>query len=231
MAIFVVDRLVDHCVSTAPPHRLSPSEKKDSPLSIIRHFLFSFQIVEAGDFVEESMVENMAEEDAVENAHGTIVSAMEMGETHKNANESVMEDAKTPTVEEEEHNAAMNVIEMGGTAAHDNANNESMVVKNLETASTYENDEEVMNAVECHVETGAPAYIKLRTASGKRTVPNCCAVCLCTYKEGETIVWSSNGNCQHAFHNECVMEWLIKMQNGTPCPCCRQEFTDLTPNQ
>jgi len=77
-------------------------------------------------------------------------------------------------------------------------------------------------------ETGAPGYIKLRLPSGKRrTVPNLCAVCLCHYEEEETVVWSSNRACKHAFHEECVMEWLIKMQDGTPCPCCRQEFTDL----
>ena len=26
---------------------------------------------------------------------------------------------------------------------------------------------------------------------------------------------------------ECILEWLVKMQPATPCPCCRQEFTDL----
>ena len=78
------------------------------------------------------------------------------------------------------------------------------------------------------MDAGAPGYIKLRLASGKkRTVPNCCAVCLCTYEEDETVVWSSNRACKHAFHEECVIEWLIKMQDGTPCPCCRQEFTDV----
>lgn len=24
-----------------------------------------------------------------------------------------------------------------------------------------------------------------------------------------------------------MMDWLIKVRDGTPCPCCRQEFTDL----
>lgn len=197
--------------------------KNDSSLSI-RHFFF--QIVEAGDFVEESMVENV-EEDGVEDAHENVMSAMEIGVPH-NVEESMMEDTKTATAKEEgeeEHNAAMNAIEMGSCTAHDDANDESMVVKNLETATADE--EQVRNAVESHVDTGAPGYVKLRTASGKRTVANCCAVCLCTYNEGETIVWSSNGKCKHAFHNECVVEWLIERQNGTPCPCCRQEFTDL----
>lgn len=56
-------------------------------------------------------------------------------------------------------------------------------------------------------------------------VPNCCAVCLGTYEVGEDVVWSDN--CLHAFHEECVTAWLIKMQEGNPCPCCRSVFVDV----
>mmetsp|Transcript_13315 Transcript_13315/g.36797 ORF Transcript_13315/g.36797 Transcript_13315/m.36797 type:complete len:104 (-) Transcript_13315:3709-4020(-) len=63
--------------------------------------------------------------------------------------------------------------------------------------------------------------------ANRAPVPNCCAVCLGSYDVGETVVWSSNEKCSHAFHQECILEWLIKMQPETPCPCCRQEFTDL----
>jgi len=67
---------------------------------------------------------------------------------------------------------------------------------------------------------------QLKLGNGK-VVPNCCAICLCGYEVGEVVTWSSNPNCVHAFHRECVTDWLIKMQPETPCPCCRQEFTDL----
>lgn len=60
-----------------------------------------------------------------------------------------------------------------------------------------------------------------------RLVPNCCAVCLSDYEVGDVVTWSSNPKCIHAFHRECVVDWLVKMQPETPCPCCRQEFTDL----
>ena len=72
-------------------------------------------------------------------------------------------------------------------------------------------------------ETG---HLKLRDRTG-RLVPNCCAVCLSRYKVGDVVAWSSNPSCIHAFHRECVVDWLVKMQPETPCPCCRQEFTDL----
>ena len=72
-------------------------------------------------------------------------------------------------------------------------------------------------------ETG---QLKLGDSTG-RLVPNCCAVCLSEYRVGDVVTWSSNLECTHAFHRECVVGWLIKMQPETPCPCCRQEFTDL----
>jgi hypothetical protein len=61
----------------------------------------------------------------------------------------------------------------------------------------------------------------------QRKVPNTCAICLGSYDVGEVVVWSSNAACKHAFHQECMVDWLCKMQDSTPCPCCRQEFTDL----
>ena len=63
----------------------------------------------------------------------------------------------------------------------------------------------------------------------EKTFPNSCAICLCPYQPNERIVWSTNSNCHHAFHSECIVEWLVKMQDGSPCPCCRQEFVELGP--
>mmetsp|Transcript_10395 Transcript_10395/g.15963 ORF Transcript_10395/g.15963 Transcript_10395/m.15963 type:complete len:482 (+) Transcript_10395:75-1520(+) len=63
--------------------------------------------------------------------------------------------------------------------------------------------------------------------NGDRRVPNCCAVCLGPYEVGDDVVWSENVNCLHAFHEECVTEWLLKMQDGNPCPCCRSVFVDM----
>ena len=64
--------------------------------------------------------------------------------------------------------------------------------------------------------------------NGSRLVPNCCAVCLCPYEVGETLAWSSNSSCRHAFHRDCVVEYLCKVQEvDCPCPCCRGTFVEL----
>lgn len=61
----------------------------------------------------------------------------------------------------------------------------------------------------------------------QRAIPNQCAICLCDYTKGDNVVLSSNTSCLHAFHQECIIEWLVKMQEGTPCPCCRRPFVEL----
>jgi Ring finger domain len=68
-------------------------------------------------------------------------------------------------------------------------------------------------------------------------VPALCAICLGTYETGDCVTWSPSESCQHAFHTECILEWLAKkapsivastntnMDNdSTKCPLCRTEF-------
>jgi hypothetical protein len=70
------------------------------------------------------------------------------------------------------------------------------------------------------------------------SVSNGCAICLDLYQAGEMVVWSSNAKCQHAFHQECILDYFVSLRshhklsikeeedadNNTPCPCCRQDF-------
>lgn len=53
-----------------------------------------------------------------------------------------------------------------------------------------------------------------------------CIICLESYKSGEAIVFSSNPECRHAFHEECLINYFIHLSSETPllCPCCRQAF-------
>ncbi|GKZ00213.1 hypothetical protein MPSEU_000974300 [Mayamaea pseudoterrestris] len=62
-----------------------------------------------------------------------------------------------------------------------------------------------------------------------RTASNVCAICLSDYQQGDAVVWSSNQNCRHAFHVDCMLDWLVKIPGGAAalCPCCRQVFVDI----
>lgn len=82
-----------------------------------------------------------------------------------------------------------------------------------------------------------------------RRVRNGCAVCLSHFEEGSIVTWSSNSSCPHAFHQGCVIDWLMMSgrkhlkrmrRQDSPdlpadpvervikfpmlCPCCRQDF-------
>jgi len=60
-----------------------------------------------------------------------------------------------------------------------------------------------------------------------RTVAGMCTVCLEQYRVGESVVYSPNPACQHAFHANCILEWLKTRKSSCAdqlCPCCRQCF-------
>ena len=78
----------------------------------------------------------------------------------------------------------------------------------------------------------------------RRSCPIFCAICLAEYELKERVSWSSNTNCTHVFHEDCVVKWLVSLgktkskqqrftrdpteaqlfQYELECPCCRQEF-------
>ena len=57
-----------------------------------------------------------------------------------------------------------------------------------------------------------------------RLAPNVCSICLCNYDVGNQVVWSSNQACEHVFHEQCILQWIMKQREGPMCPCCRRDF-------
>lgn len=55
-----------------------------------------------------------------------------------------------------------------------------------------------------------------------RRVDAQCSICLGTYEIGSRVVWSSESECSHAFHEECMLQWLCKGKKK--CPMCRNWF-------
>jgi hypothetical protein len=78
------------------------------------------------------------------------------------------------------------------------------------------------------------------SSSSTRCVPPTCAICLLQYRPGNYVTWSSNRECIHVFHRDCVLMWLLKkddegrrnlrgeMDRRHFCPCCRGEFVSDT---
>jgi len=51
--------------------------------------------------------------------------------------------------------------------------------------------------------------------------PKSCPICIEKYKDLDDICWSRNKKCYHAYHLNCMTQWLMKHDN---CPMCRQKF-------
>ena len=70
-----------------------------------------------------------------------------------------------------------------------------------------------------------PGEVQVIRKKTPMSIPILCPICLETYKEGETVIVSSNVSCTHGFHQDCILDYLVRQEQGSnPCPCCRQVF-------
>jgi Ring finger domain len=64
----------------------------------------------------------------------------------------------------------------------------------------------------------------LRSQQTERLVSNFCAICHGSFLVGNQVSWSSNPDCRHCFHVDCIVAWLLVQRSNRQCPCCRQVF-------
>ena len=79
---------------------------------------------------------------------------------------------------------------------------------------------------------GEGSMVLIVDGENKKTVPICCAICLDVYGVGDSVVWASNDECSHAFHQNCVIEYLAKLNCiEMPCPCCQKKVCNLSESE
>lgn len=72
-----------------------------------------------------------------------------------------------------------------------------------------------------------------------RPVDSFCAICLDSFMLSDVVSWSSNHDCSHTFHRDCILHWLLvqndvnrarapstKNESLLLCPCCRVQFME-----
>ena len=88
----------------------------------------------------------------------------------------------------------------------------------------------------------AQDLVKTQKGVSIRCVSAECSICLNPYTVGDNVSWSAL-DCSHAFHQTCIVEWLMTLgkkannRGGTTvvrqndlctfkmvCPICRQDF-------
>lgn len=65
---------------------------------------------------------------------------------------------------------------------------------------------------------GEPANETDSSARDRGTV---CDICLLEFETGEAVAWSPNPACNHAYHEDCITDWLLRKPT---CPSCRHNF-------
>jgi len=58
----------------------------------------------------------------------------------------------------------------------------------------------------------------------KNETQTCCEICLMDYEVGDKVCFSPNDECAHAFHKDCIVDWLLKKNT---CPICRRNYLDV----
>lgn len=51
-----------------------------------------------------------------------------------------------------------------------------------------------------------------------------CSICFDEYKDGNEVIWSANEKCNHVYHRNCILSWLM---NHNTCPECREAFVNV----
>jgi hypothetical protein len=63
--------------------------------------------------------------------------------------------------------------------------------------------------------------IKTDRSTSSLYSPKSCPICIEEYKVGDQIGWSRNTECHHAFHLDCILDWLM---DNDDCPMCRRDY-------
>ena len=128
----------------------------------------------------------------------------------------------TSTVEEDT-TAAPQSVDAAVPATTPSSPQDNPISSLYQVDNPYDDDDEG-NTVLCIPCTNNISDESKTITMTPRCVPATCIICLLQYEPGTYVTWSSNKECTHAFHRDCILMWLLKKEEPYLCPCCRREF-------
>lgn len=131
-------------------------------------------------------------------------------------------------------------LKSSSSSSNKNNNNNNLEVDSNTTAtvsSTTNNNPNPHNLASLHYNyddsattaratTNQCSSISISQSTNDKSISNttnmdCCAICLADYSDGEKVCRSTNPQCNHLFHRDCIIEWLLLHDE---CPCCREPY-------
>ncbi len=151
---------------------------------------------------------------------------------------------KTSTSPLSAHSEATLAAASGSTSTSDPTNPPSLhrACDIPAAADVADEDDDSKYSALCVPDIAIPCNNNNDGTSATRAVPPTCAICLLQYRPGNYVAWSSNKECRHVFHRDCILMWLLKKECGGDriggdggdgrwrglCPCCRGEFVSVS---
>jgi hypothetical protein len=148
-----------------------------------------------------------------------------------------------PTVQQQQQQQGSETISPSGDEAPsvgDADENDDDAVVDITIGRTDESagDKDMIKEGECEITFGdagdeTDAEIKAKDAADQqeeedyfgisdlRDRGTACDICLLEYRVGDDVAWSPNLECTHAYHKDCVLDWLVRKPS---CPNCRSDF-------
>jgi len=108
----------------------------------------------------------------------------------------------------------------------------------LNTPRLTANNQGDLSVDESGLSGGNPQEVNLLPHDGKSNPCNpeletrqqadaVCSICLLGYNSGDHVAWSKKSTCQHTFHRDCLVTWLLMHDE---CPNCRCSYFETEIN-
>jgi hypothetical protein len=196
------------------------------------HFAFSTQTLSQTDIHESEKSQSIIEIGSGQDQESNVLPTP--GSNNDDGDAGDIESPPVSFPQEYDHDEALKEMDLGES---------NVFVFVPMPGEQRQTNNSVSDKVEREEENASSTPLRIRQA------PNGCAVCLSQFYPKERISWSSNAECSHVFHQDCLLRWFqavghkhqekqlrlcpsvteeeaIQLCFNFPklCPCCRRPF-------